>query len=62
MKYYWQPQQRVHTVRPEKVVYVLGAGFSKPAGTPDQNEILSAILTTDPDAPRLLNPRLPHPS
>jgi hypothetical protein len=28
----------------EKVVYVLGAGFSKPAGAPNQAEILETIL------------------
>ena len=29
---------------PQKVVYVLGAGFSKPAGAPSQDEILGEIL------------------
>jgi len=30
---------------PEKTVYILGAGFSRPAGAPNQAEILSKIFS-----------------
>lgn len=36
-----------------KVVYVLGAGFSKPAGAPSQAEILSEIIKLEEDVPRV---------
>jgi len=37
----------------KKAVYVLGAGFSKPAGAPNQSEILESIFDVNPTDERL---------
>jgi hypothetical protein len=38
---------------PEKTVYILGAGFSRPAGAPNQAEILSRIFSLDVEDPKI---------
>ena len=40
-----------------KVVYILGAGFSKPAGAPSQGEILREIFALQEPTPRIIKAR-----
>jgi hypothetical protein len=40
-----------------KVVYILGAGFSKPAGAPNQAEILKEILALPHQSDRMKRPQ-----